>query len=223
MPRFVDLSHAIHDGLVTYPGIAVPRIGVELTREASRARYAPGTEFHIGRIEMSTNTGTYLDTPFHRFANGFDLAGLALEAVAELPGRVVDLPAGRRSLEPGDLPPDAELAGHAVLVRTGSSRHFGTPAYANDPPHLSAGAAERLVAARAALVGIDALNVDATAGKERPVHTALLAAGIPIVEHLTGLAALPERGFVFFAVPVKVRGLGSFPVRAFARLTDSES
>jgi arylformamidase len=216
--RFVDLSHAIHDGLVTYPGIAVPRIGAELTREASRARYAPGTEFHIGRIEMSTNTGTYLDTPFHRFEGGFDLAGLALEAVAELPGRIVDLPAGRRCLEPGDLPPAAELSGCAVLVRTGWSRHFGTPAYAVEPPYLSTAAAERLVAARAALAGIDALNVDSTAGKERPVHTALLAAGIPIVEHLTGLAALPERGFAFFAVPVKVRGLGSFPVRAFARL-----
>jgi arylformamidase len=103
-------------------------------------------------------------------------------------------------------------------VRTGWSRHFGTPAYAVEPPYLSTAAAERLVAARAALAGIDALNVDSTAGKERPVHTALLAAGIPIVEHLTGLAALPERGFAFFAVPVKVRGLGSFPVRAFARL-----
>jgi arylformamidase len=218
MPRFVDLSHAIHDGLVTYPGIAVPRIGVELTREASRARYAPGTEFHIGRIEMSTNTGTYLDTPFHRFADGFDLAGLALEAVAELPGRVVDLPAGRRSLEPEDLPPAEELTGRAVLVRTGASRQFGTPAYGEQPPHLSVGAAERLVAARAALVGIDALNVDSTGGNDRPVHTALLAARIPIVEHLTGLDALPERGFAFFAVPVKVRGLGSFPVRAFARI-----
>jgi kynurenine formamidase len=223
MPRFVDLSHVVSDGLVTYPGIAVPRIGAELTREASRARYAAGTEFHIGRIEMSANTGTYLDTPFHRFADGFDLAGLALEAVAELPGRVVDLPAGRRRLEPEDLPPSEELAGRAVLVRTGWSRHFGTPAYGEDPPHLSAAAAERLVAARAALVGIDALNVDSTAGNERPVHTALLAARIPIVEHLTGLAALPARGFAFFAVPVKVRGLGSFPVRAFARLAaDSE-
>jgi kynurenine formamidase len=221
--RFVDLSHAIHDGLVTYPGIAAPRIGAELTREASRTRYEPGTEFHIGRIEMSANTGTYIDTPFHRFADGFDLAGLALEAVAELPGRVVDLPAGRRSLSAVDLPPENELAGRAVLVRTGWSRRFGTPAYAVDPPHLSAEAAERLVAARAALVGIDALNVDATSGKDRPVHTALLAAGIPIVEHLTGLDVLPARGFAFFAVPVKVRGLGSFPVRAFARLdADSE-
>jgi kynurenine formamidase len=214
----VDLSHAIHDGLVTYPGIAAPRIGAELTREASRARYAPGTEFHIGRIEMSANTGTYLDTPFHRFADGFDLAALPLEAVAELPGRVVSLPAGQRCFEPAHLPPAAELAGHAVLLRTGWSRHFGTPAYAEGHPFVSAAAAERLVAAGAALVGIDSLNVDATSGKERPVHTAFLAARIPIVEHLTNLDALPARGFRFFAVPVKVRGLGSFPVRAFARI-----
>lgn len=216
--RLVDLSHAIHDGLVTYPGISTPRIGAELTREASRSRYAPGTEFHIGRIEMSTNTGTYLDTPFHRFADGFDLAALPLEAVADLPGRVVELPAGRRSVEPRDLPPAAELAGCAVLLRTGWSRHFGTPSYGVAHPFVSAAAALLLVEARAALVGIDSLNVDATSGNDRPVHTALLAARIPIVEHLTGLDALPRTGFRFFAVPVKVRGLGSFPVRAFARI-----
>ena len=214
--RFVDLSHAIHDGLVTYPGIEAPRVGAELTREASRARYAPGTEFHIGRIEMSTNTGTYLDTPFHRFADGFDLAGLPLESVADLPGVVVDAPSGVRAIEPFHLPAADGLAGRAVLLRTGWSRHFGTPSYANGHPYLSAAAAARLVEARAALVGIDSLNVDDTAGGERPVHTALLAARIPIVEHLTGLEQLPRSGFRFFAVPVKVRGLGSFPVRAFA-------
>jgi kynurenine formamidase len=203
---------------VTYPGIAAPRIGAELTREASRERYALGTEFHIGRIEMSANTGTYLDTPFHRFADGFDLAALPLEAVADLPGRVVDLPAGRRAIEPDDLPPAGELAGCAVLLRTGWSRHFGTPAYGVGHPFVSVGAAERFVAARVALVGIDSLNVDEVTGKERPVHTALLAARIPIVEHLTQLERLPARGFRFSAVPVRVRGLGSFPVRAFARL-----
>jgi arylformamidase len=217
-PRFVDLSHAIHDGLVTYPGIAPPRIGAELTREASRARYAPGTEFHIGRIEMSSNTGTYLDTPFHRFEGGFDLAELPLEAVADLAGLVLDLPAGRRCFEADDLPPADELAGRAVLLRTGWSRSFGSPRYFSGHPLVSAAAAERLVAARAALVGIDSLNVDDVSGKERPVHTALLAARIPIVEHLARLDALPSTGFRFFAVPVKVRGLGSFPVRAFARL-----
>jgi kynurenine formamidase len=217
-PRFVDLSHVVHDGLVTYPGIAPPRIGAELTHEASRGRYAPGTEFHLGRIEMAANTGTYLDTPFHRFRDGFDLADLPLEAVADLPGLVLDAAPGRRAIEASALPPDAELAGRAVLFRTGWSRHFGTPAYAVEPPHLSAAAGERLVEARAALVGIDALNVDDTAGGERPVHTALLAARIPIVEHLTALEALPRTGFRFFAVPVKVRGLGSFPVRAFAVL-----
>ena len=126
--RLVDLSHAIHDGLVTYPGISPPRIGAELTREASRARYAPGTEFHIGRIEMSTNTGTYLDTPFHRFADGFDLAALPLEAVADLPGRVVDCPRGRRSIEPARAAAGRRSSrGRAVLFRTGWSRHFGTP------------------------------------------------------------------------------------------------
>ena len=216
--RFVDLSHVIHDGLVTYPGIAPPRVGAELTREASRARYAPGTEFHIGRIEMSTNTGTYLDTPFHRFADGFDLAALPLDSVADLPGVVVDAPGGSRAIEPAQLPAAEELAGRAVLLRTGWSRHFGTPAYQSGHPFVSVAAAARLVEAGAALVGIDSLNVDDIAGGERPVHTALLAARILIVEHLTGLEQLPRTGFRFFAVPVKVVGLGSFPVRAFAQL-----
>jgi kynurenine formamidase len=216
--RFVDLSHVIHDGLVTYPGIAPPRVGVELTREASRARYAPGTEFHIGRIEMSTNTGTYLDTPFHRFAEGFDLAGLPLDSVADLPGVVVDARSGARAVEPAQLPPAEALTGRAVLLRTGWSRYFGTQAYAVEHPFVSAAAALLLAEAGAALVGIDSLNVDDSAGGERPVHTTLLAARIPIVEHLTGLDQLPPGGFRFFAVPVKVRGLGSFPVRAFATL-----
>ena len=216
--RFVDLSHVIHDGLVTYPGIAAPRIGAELTREASRTRYAAGTEFHIGRIEMSTNTGTYLDTPFHRFADGFDLAELPLASIADLPGVVVDAPADVRAIEPAHLPDAPALAGRAVLLRTGWSRHFGTPVYAVGHPFLTGAAARHLVEARAALVGIDSLNVDDTAGGERPVHTALLAARIPIVEHLVGLEQLPRSGFRFFAVPVRVRGLGSFPVRAFAIL-----
>jgi kynurenine formamidase len=216
--RFVDLSHEVHDGLVTYPGVASPRIDAELTREASRERFAPGTEFFIGRIEMSANTGTYLDTPFHRFSDGIDLAGLPLESVVDLPAIVVDAPPDRRGLDPADLPPSGRLAGHAVLIRTGWSRHFGTPAYADGHPYVSGEAAAALVSAGAALVGIDSLNIDETAGRERPTHTQLLAAEIPIVEHLTGLEALPEAGSRFFAVPVKVRGMGSFPVRAFARI-----
>ena len=216
--RFVDLSHEIHDGLVTYPGVESPRIRTELSREDSRERFAPGTEFFIGRIELSANTGTYLDTPFHRFADGKDLAALPLESVVDLSGIVVDAPAGRRGLEASDLPDASRLAGHAVLVRTGWSRHFGTPAYADGHPYVSGDAAAALVSAGAALVGIDSLNIDETAGRERPAHTQLLAAEIPIVEHLTGLAALPSAGFRFFSVPVKVRGLGSFPVRAFARI-----
>ena len=138
--RFVDLSHVIHDGLVTYPGIAPPRIGAELTREASRARYAPGTEFHIGRIEMSTNTGTYLDTPFHRFADGFDLAGLPLEASPICPAWWWMLPVAR-AIEPAQLPSAEALAGRAVLLRTGWSRHFGTKAYAVGHPFVSTAAA----------------------------------------------------------------------------------
>jgi kynurenine formamidase len=214
-PRLVDLSHAVRDGLVTYPGLPAPRIRDYLSREGSRARYAPGTEFHIAEITLVANTGTYLDAPSHRFAGAPDLAALSLESLADLPGVVIDAPPGRRALGAADLPND-DLRGRAVLVRTGWSRHFGTPRYAEGHPFLAGDAAEALVARSAALVGIDSLNIDDIAGGTRPVHSALLRAGIPVVEHLTNLAALPRDGFRFFAVPVKVEGMGTFPVRAFA-------
>jgi kynurenine formamidase len=215
--HLLDLSHTIEHGLRTYPGLPEPVVGAYLTHEDSRARYAPGTEFHIGRIEMVANTGTYLDSPFHRFRDAADLSALPLESLADLRGRVVDAPAQGRRIAPSALP-DAELAGHAVLFRTGWSQHWGTSRYFEGHPFLDAVVAERLVAARVALVGIDSLNIDDTEGGERPVHSALLRAGIPIVEHLTGLSSLPVSGFRFYAVPVKVRGMGTFPVRAFARI-----
>lgn len=178
--------------------------------------YAPGTSFHIGRIEMVANTGTYLDAPFHRFPGREDVAALPLESVAALPGVVVRAE-GPRALGPAELPSE-ELRGHAVLIDTGWSRHWSTPAYFSGHPFLTGDAARALVERGAALVGIDSLNIDDTSDGARPVHTALLEAGIPVVEHLTNLAALPKRGFRFFAVPVKVRGMGTFPVRAFAEV-----
>jgi arylformamidase len=208
--RFADLSHVVADGVVTYPGLPEPRITDHLSRTASRERYAPGTEFHIGRIDMVANTGTYLDTPFHRYPDGHDLADLPLDRIAGVPGVVID---------GTDVP--AGIAGAAVLVRTGWDRHFGTSRYGDpDHPYLATDVAEALVDAGVALVGIDSVNIDSTKDGERPVHSALLAAGIPIVEHLTNLAAVPAAGFELFAVPVKVRGMGTFPVRAFAMWED---
>ena len=215
--RLVDLSHTVAHGLVTYPGMPAPVIGEHLSREASRAHYAEGTTFHIGKIEMVANTGTYLDSPSHRFEGAPDLADLDLAQLADLPGIVVDAPEGVRSIDVDRLP-EGDLRGHAVLFRTGWSRHFATPRYAAGHPFLTGALADALVARGPALVGIDSLNIDDTAAGARPVHTALLRAGIPIVEHLCGLHALPRGGFRFFAVPVKVRGLGTFPVRAFARV-----
>jgi kynurenine formamidase len=213
--RTIDLSHPISDGLVTYPGLPGPSISDHLSREGSRGRYAEGTEFQIGRIDMIANTGTYLDTPFHRFADGWDLAALDLAKVAGVPGLVLDGP----PTGPTDL--DAlggrEVAGRAVLVRTGWSVRFGTEAYGDpDHPHLSTALADALVAGGASLVGIDSVNIDATTTGERPVHTTLLRAGIPIVEHLRGLEQLGDEPFAFTAVPPAVRGMGTFPVRAFA-------
>jgi len=217
MPRFIDLSHTIHDGLVTYPGLPAPRIGEYLDRASSRERYAKGTEFSIGRIELVANTGTYLDAPFHRYEEGHDLAELPLETLADLPGLVVRAPRGVRALGP-ELFEGKELEGRAVLVDTGWARHFGTPAYASGHPFLTREAAELLVAREAVLVGIDSLNIDDTATGERPVHSLLLERDVRIVEHLVNLERLPDAGFRFFAVPVKVRGMGSFPVRAFAMI-----
>jgi kynurenine formamidase len=215
--RLVDLSHTVSHGLVTYPGLPAPVVSDHLTREASRQRYAAGTEFRMRRIDMLGNTGTYIDAPSHRFADGADLAGLPLESLADLPGAVVTVPSGARRIGPAALPPKS-LRGSAVLFRTGWSRHFGTPRYGEGHPFVSSELARELVRREVALVGIDSLNIDDTEDGARPAHTALLAAQIPIVEHLANLEALPATGFRFFAVPVKIAGLDSFPVRAFARV-----
>lgn len=211
----VDLSHAVGHGTVTYPGLPGPVIGDHLSREASRERYAPGYEFQIGRIEMVANTGTYLDTPFHRFPDGHDLTGLDLARVADVPGVVVDVTA-RDAADAASLA-DLDVAGRAVLFRTGWDAHWGTDRYGlPEHPFVGTDAAAVLVEQGAAVVGIDSVNIDSTRDGERPIHTALLAAGIPIVEHLTGLDRLGEAPFRFFAVPPAVAGLGTFIVRAFA-------
>jgi kynurenine formamidase len=216
MGRHVDLSHDINDGMVTYPGLPTPVIGDHLTREAAIEVYGEGNTFHIGLVTMCTNTGTYMDVPFHRYADGHDLTGLVLERVAAVPAVCLDR-RGQRTidLDAGELD---GLAGHAVLVRTDHSTRWGTDAYAEDHPHLSTAAADALVAAGVACVGIDSLNIDGTGQKARPVHTTLLAADIPIVEHLTGLDTLPADGFTFTAVPPKIAGAGTFTVRAYATL-----
>ncbi len=202
--------------MITYPGLPVPEIATHLSRAEAEATYGPGVTFHIGMVHLCTNTGTYLDVPFHRFADGHDLTELVLERVAQVPAVCLD----RRGIRSIDLDQAdvAGLAGHAVLIRTDHSRHFGTDRYPVKHPHLVAHAAEVLVDAGVACVGIDSLNIDATDNPQRPVHTALLAAGTPIVEHLTALAGLPANGFTFTAVPPKIRGAGTFTVRAFATL-----
>jgi kynurenine formamidase len=213
--RLIDVSHIVEHGKVTYPGLPAPLICDYLSREASRANYAPGTEFQIGKIEMVANTGTYVDSPFHRFADGKDLAALALETLANVPGLVIRVdPAQGRAIDVGVFA-GRDLAGKAVLVQTGWSAHWGTDQYFSGHPFLTAAAAEYLRAAGATLVGIDSLNIDDTTDGRRPVHTTLLGSEIVIAEHLTNLAQLPDAGFTFFAVPVKVKGFGTFPVRAF--------
>lgn len=217
--RLVDLSHTITDGLLTYPGLPAPHIFEHLDRAAAQEIYGAGVTFTIGMITMCSNTGTYLDVPFHRFADGHDLSELPLHRVAGVPAVCIDC-RGVDVIGP-DVLGGMQLGGHAVLFRTDHSRHFATPAYLEDHPRLAASTAEALVAAGVACVGIDSLNIDAIVGPDgagRPVHTALLGHDIPIIEHLTGLDALPTVGFRFTAVPPKIEGFGTFTVRAYAVL-----
>jgi arylformamidase len=219
MRRLIDVSHTIEHGMITYKGLPAPMICDWMSREASRSRYAPGTEFQIGKIEMVANTGTYVDSPFHRYENGKDLAELPLESVAELECLVVRVPPGTTSIDEISLPA-AKVKGRAVLFHTNWDRHFRTDAYFEGHPHLTARAGEWLVKAGAALAGIDSFNIDSTATGERPVHTILLGSEILICEHMRGLAAVPDDGGRFSAVPVKVKEMGTFPVRAYVSVRD---
>jgi len=216
--RYVDLSHVIENGTLTHRGLPAPIICDYLSRESSRSRYAPGTEFHIAKIEMVANTGTYIDCPFHRFADGRDFSQIGIEQLADIDAIVVRAEP-RDSLAIGvEYFRSLEIRNRAVLVHTGWDRHWNTPAYLGEHPFLTEEAASYLRDCGAKLVGIDSMNIDDTRGNARPVHTTLLGAGILIAEHLCNLSALPDDGFVFSAIPPKFKGVGTFPVRAMARL-----
>jgi kynurenine formamidase len=220
--RLVELGHVIRAGMITYPGLPGPRIDTYVTREASREQYAPGTEFAIDQLTLVGNTGTYLDAPYHRYPDGADLSAVPLGRTVDLPAVVVRV-AGAR--EPGiDVGAVAahDVLGKAVLLHTGDDTRFGTPRYATERHFLTRAGASWLAGHGAALVGIDGLNIDDTADGERPAHTLLLAAGVPVVEHLTGLDQLPPTGARFTAVPLRIEGFGTVPVRAFARLPEPE-
>lgn len=215
--RIVDLSHRIRAGLITYPGLPAPVIEPFLTRADSRGKYAPGTEFAMDVITMIGNTGTYLDSPFHRYAEGPDLAGLDLATLVGLRAEVFHL-TDVRGIDVEHLE-GRDVDGAAVLLHTGWDRHFGTEAYGAGAPYLTEAGTRYLVDAGAVLVGIDSVNIDDTeSGGARPAHTLLLGAGVHVVEHLTNLGALPESGARFSAAPPAVEGFGTFPVRAFAEL-----
>lgn len=232
MPTFIDVCHTIHHGMITYKGLPAPIVSDYLSRSESRSHYAPGTEFQIGRIEMVANTGTYLDSPFHRYANGQDIAELELAWLANLEGLVVRCAGdSQRAITAAKLEQviaggprifgqkveSQRLKGKAVLFHTQWDQFWRTDKYWDGThPFLTSDAAERLAEEGVALVGIDSYNIDDTNDGRRPAHSILLGHGIPIVEHLCGLQELPDTDFRFFAVPVKVRNLGSFPVRAFA-------
>ena len=211
---FVDISHTVEHGMITYKGLPAPVISDFLSREDSRKHYAEGTQFNIARIDMVANTGTYIDSPFHRYERGKDLAHLDLSAIANVNGIVIHRSERVISEE---VFAGIEVKGKAVLFHTGWDQHWRTETYSNgEHPFLTEGAANYLAKGGAAIVGIDSYNIDSTTDGRRPAHTVLLGHDIPIVEHLCGLSELPDSGFKFFAVPVKVRHFGTFPVRAFA-------
>jgi kynurenine formamidase len=221
--EIVEEAHKGSRGIATtpkvYPGIPAPTVRPHLTRKQSRSHYAEGTEFAIDVITLAGNTGTYLDSPYHRYPDGADLADLELETLVDLPLELFRLTDATERGISSEIFYDRELGGTAVLLHTGWDRHFGTPAYANGAPYLSGQAAAYLIKAGVVLVGIDSINIDdAETSLERPAHSLLLAAGVHVVEHLTNLAAVPPSGARFTAVPPKVRKFGTFPIRAFARL-----
>jgi arylformamidase len=216
--RIVDLSHVIEHGMTTYPGLPGPHICDFWERESTADKYDDGSTFQIGRIDMVANTGTYVDSPFHRYADGADLSEVELPSLADVPGIVIRRPwESSLAVEPAHLE-GHDVAGKAVLIHTGWDRHWRSDAYFGDHPHLTADAAAWLVDQGAAFVGIDSCNIDNMHVRARPVHSTLLAAGIPICEHMTSLGSLPDKGFRFSAVPPKVKGMGTFPVRAYAVL-----
>ena len=216
--RIVDLSHVIEDGMTTYPGLPGPHICDFWERSATAANYDDGSTFQIGRIDMVANTGTYVDAPFHRYADGKDLADLQLNSLADLPGIVVRQPWQVDIAVDAHLFEELDVRGKAVLIHTGWDEHWRTDRYGKDHSFLTAEAADLLIERGAALVGIDSNNIDDTRVRARPVHTKLLGADIPICEHMTALSEVPDKGFRFSAVPPKVRGMGSFTVRAYAVL-----
>jgi arylformamidase len=216
MKRFIDVSHPIEHGMITYKGLPAPLICDFLSREDSRMKYTTGTEFQIGKIEMVANTGTYIDSPFHRYASGKDLSQLPLTSLANLRGVVIRRLRRKSHAIDVDALRNLKLKNKAVLFHTGWDKHWRTDSYSESHPYLTRSAAQFLVDQQVVLVGIDSYNIDDTADGTRPAHTLLLDAGIPIVEHMCNLRALPDKGFSFFAVPVKVKNFGSFPVRAFA-------
>ena len=214
--RLIDLSHEIEHGMVTFKGLPAPVICDYWEREASGRQYDDGSTFQIGRIDMVANTGTYIDSPFHRFAKGKDLAGLDLSQLAELDGVVVRQPFEQGLSVDANVFAGLDVSGKAVLVHTGWDRLWRTEPYFENHTFLTEAAARLLVDRGAALVGIDSYNIDDTRTRSRPIHTTLLGADIPIVEHMTNLGALPDMNFRFCAVPPKIKGFGTFPVRAFA-------
>lgn len=211
----VDLSHRIEDGMITHKGLPGPHICDFWERQASASFYDDGSTFQIGRIDMVANTGTYLDAPFHRFADGADLAGLDLAQLVALPGLVVRTDATAIDAEAFE---GLDVTGKAVLVHTGWDRFWRTEAYQSGHPFLTEAAAHLLARRGVRLVGIDSHNIDDTGSRARPVHTVLLGNGVLICEHMTNLAALPDSGFLFTAAPPKIAGMGTFPVRAFAQM-----
>jgi kynurenine formamidase len=216
--RFIDLSHTIEDGLVTYKGLPAPVVCDYLSRERSREIYAEGTEFQIAKIEMVANTGTYIDTPFHRYENGKDLSAIGIEAFSDLEAIVIRADYRNGLAVDTAFFKEKEIRNKAILVHTGWDVNWNTPAYFQDHPYITEDAAVYLQSRGAKLVGIDSVNIDNTQGNSRPVHSILLGSEILVVEHLCNLGALPDEGFTFSAVPPKFKGVGTFPVRAMAKM-----
>ena len=219
MRKLVELNHILEDGMMAYPGLPRPKIGAFLDHKESRSRYNDQAEFYLGKVDMVCNLGTYVDSPFHRYPGGADLSQIPLERVSGIPGIVLDaVVSSNRSITLDVI--DSELRGKAVLIRTGWDKRWGTESYWEPGPYLSGESTDLMIRCKVFLVGVDFWNVDDTTDPSRPAHTRLLASEILIVEHLCNLSVLPRTGFKFYAVPLRIVGGASFPVRAFADIEE---
>lgn len=223
---YIDLSHSIENGTVTYPGDPPALIELTLDRKLTSKLNGGGTTsgVEINTIKMVSTSGTYIDAPYHVFEDGKKIKDYPIEKLVNLPSIVVKIPENRNYFDVQDIS-GINVKGKAVLFFSGHDKFFMTPEYGKNAPYLTIELANILVEKGAIFVGIDSPLIDNMEKQSElgiPVHYKLLGADIPICEDLANLELLPTDGFTITALPAKV-ALESFPARVFATVSETNS